>query len=52
MKEDLPFLFGAYTVIWGLVAAYIGLLMARQARIRSQIEELRRELDEDRSQQS
>ena len=49
MKEDLPFLFGAYTVIWGLVAAYVGLLFIRQANIRRQIQDLKRELSEERS---
>jgi hypothetical protein len=49
VKEDLPFLFWGFTVIWGLAAGYIGLLFARQAKVRRQIDELRRDLDEDRS---
>lgn len=45
MKEQLPYLFWAYTVIWFFVAVYLGFLMARMRSLRRQIDEIRSKLE-------
>lgn len=35
----------AYTIIWGVVLIYVLLLALRQSRLRSELEQLRRQLD-------
>jgi len=45
VKEDLPYLFWAYTAIWALISGYIGLLLARQRSLKRQIDEIKNLLD-------
>jgi hypothetical protein len=44
MKEHFPYLLWAYNLIWILIAAYVGVIYARQRSIRRQIDDLRRRL--------
>ena len=44
MKENFSYLFWGYNVIWIFIAAYIGILMARQRSLRRQIDEIRSRL--------
>jgi len=44
MKENFSYLFWGYSVIWIFIAAYIGILMARQRSLRRQIDEIRSRL--------
>jgi CcmD family protein len=45
VKENLAYLFWAYTVIWLFVAVYLGVLMAKQRSLRRQIDEIRSKLE-------
>jgi CcmD family protein len=44
MIQNFNFLFWAYNIIWLLIAAYLGVIYARQRAIRRQIEELKARL--------
>ena len=45
MKEELPYLFWAYTSIWALISGYLGLLLSRQRALKRQIDEIKARLD-------
>jgi CcmD family protein len=45
LKENFGYLFAAYTFIWALLAAYLGVLMAKQRSIRRQIDEISEKLE-------
>ena len=45
MKEQLPYLFWAYNLVWILIAAYLGVLMAKQRSIRRQMDDLKSRLE-------
>ena len=45
-ESNLPFLYGVYTVTWATFFAYAFYVSRRQRELRSQIEELRRVLEE------
>ena len=47
MKEHFPFLFWAYNLIWIFIAAYLGILMAKQRSLRRQLDELKSKLGKD-----
>lgn len=49
MKEDLPYLFWAYTAIWALISVYVGLLLSRQRSLKRQIDEIKALLNRDTS---
>lgn len=44
MIQNFQFLFWAYNIIWILIAAYLGVIFARQRAIRRQIDELKSRL--------
>jgi len=47
VKEHFPFLFWAYNLIWIFIAAYLGILMAKQRSLRRQLDELKSKLGKD-----
>lgn len=44
MKENFPYLFWAYNLIWLFIAAYLALLGLRQRALRRQLDELKARL--------
>jgi CcmD family protein len=44
VKENFPYLFWAYNLIWIFIAAYLGILMAKQRSLRRQIDEIKARL--------
>jgi len=46
VKENFPYLFWAYNFIWILLAAYLGVLMAKQRSLRREIDALKSKLAE------
>lgn len=45
--RNLSYLFYGYTVIWVIILGYMFTLARREQNLRSQVEELKRALDED-----
>jgi CcmD family protein len=45
VKEHFPYLFWAYNLTWVFLAAYLGVLMAKQRALRRQIEDLKSRLE-------
>ena len=48
MNDNFWYLFCAYSFIWLAVAAYLGVLMAKQQALRRRIDDLRGRLGADR----
>jgi len=45
LKDQFPYLFWAYNLIWIFIVVYLGMLMAKQRRLGRQIDEIKSRLD-------